>query len=314
MARYAARQLLVLLALVLIGSFVIYSVVDLAPGDPLAALIGSQNPSPERIAQLQAQYHLDQPFLSRYGLWLAGALRGDFGDSIIYQSSVTSLLAKALPISLTLIIMAEFLIIVFGLGAAIIASRYRGTPDTVVALGSSLAVSVPVFVIAVLLSIVFGRLLGWFPTVGPGDGGLDRIHHLILPALAIAVGASALLARVGRSALRDELDSPHVMTEVARGIPEGRIFRRHVLRNGLPPMLAVIALQVPALIAGTVVVEQAFNLAGVGTLLLSAANSGDFALVQAIALLTLVVTVTLGILVDIAYSALDPRVKAGRGI
>lgn len=312
MARYLARQLAVLIALLVVGSFVIYSVVDLAPGDPLAALIGSQNPSPERIAQLQAQYNLDQPFLTRYGLWVVAALQGDFGDSIVYQSSVTSLLAKALPISLTLILMAEFLIVIIGLTAAIVAARYRGAPDTVVALGSSLAVSVPVFVIAVLLSIVFGRSLGWFPTVGPGDSGLDRIYHLILPAIAIAIGASALLARVGRSALRDELDSPHVTTEVARGVPENRVFRRHVLRNGLPPMLAVIALQIPALIAGTVIVEQAFNLGGVGTLLLSAANAGDFALVQAIALLTLVVTVTLGILVDIAYSTLDPRVKVGR--
>lgn len=312
MGRYLARQFAVLVALLLVGSFVIYSVVDLAPGDPLAALIGNQNPSPERIAQLQAQYNLDQPFLARYGLWLAGAVQGDFGDSIVYQSSVTSLLAKALPISITLILMAEFIIIVIGLAAAIIAARYRGAPDTVVALGSSLAVSVPVFVIAVILSIIFGRMLGWFPTVGPGEGGLDRIYHLILPAIAIAIGASALLARVGRSALRDELESPHVTTEQARGVSESRIFRRHVLRNGLPPMLAVIALQIPALIAGTVVVEQAFNLGGVGTLLLSAANAGDFALVQAIALLTLVVTVTLGILVDIAYSALDPRVQVGR--
>ena len=112
--------------------------------------------------------------------------------------------------------------------------------------------------------------------------------------------------------MRDELDSPHVTTEEARGVSDGRIFRRHVLRNGLPPMLAVIALQIPALIAGTVVVEQAFNLGGVGTLLLAAANAGDFALVQAIALLTLIVTVALGILVDIAYSALDPRVTVGR--
>lgn len=312
MGRYAARQIGVLVVLLLVGSFVIFSVVDLAPGDPIAALIGNQPASAERIAQLNAKYHLDQPFFVRYVLWLGDAARGDFGDSIVYQASVNSLLAKALPISLTLIIMAEFLIVLFGVVAAIISARHRGAPDTVVALGSSLAVSIPVFVIAVLLSIVFGRILGWFPTVGAGESPLDTVYHLFLPALAIAIGASALLARVGRSSLKDELDSPHVTTEVARGVPEGRVFRRHVLRNGLPPMLAVIALQVPALIAGTVVVEQAFNLGGAGTLLLAGVNAGDFALVQAIGLIILFVTVTLGIVVDIAYGLLDPRVKVGR--
>jgi len=310
MGRYAARQVGVLLALLLVGSFVIFSVVDLAPGDPIAALIGNQPASAERIAQLNARYHLDQPFVFRYALWLGDALRGDFGESIVYQSSVNSLLAKALPISVALIVMAEFMIVLFGIVAAIISARRPGAPDTVVALGSSLAVSVPVFVIAVLLSIIFGRVLGWFPTVGSGENVLDTLYHLFLPALAIAIGASALLARVGRSSLKDELESPHVTTEVARGVPEGRVFRRHVLRNGLPPMLAVIALQVPALIAGTVVVEQAFNLGGAGTLLLAGINAGDFALVQAIGLIILFVTVTLGIVVDIAYRILDPRFKA----
>lgn len=311
MGRYALRQLGVLLALLLVGSFVIFSVVELAPGDPISALLGNQPPSPERIAQLNAQYHLDQPFVARYFLWLGDAVRGDLGQSIVYQASVTALLAKALPISLMLILMAEFLIVVFGVVAAIVSARHKGAPDTVVALGSSLAVSVPVFVVAVLFSIVFGRVLGWFPTVGAGESPVDSLYHLFLPALAIAIGASALLARVGRSSLKDEMESPHVTTEVARGVPEGRVFRRHVLRNGLPPMLAVIALQVPALIAGTVVVEQAFNLGGAGTLLLAGVNAGDFALVQAIALIILFVTVTLGIAVDIAYGLLDPRVKVG---
>jgi peptide/nickel transport system permease protein len=311
MARYLARQGALLVVLLLVGSFVIFLIVDLAPGDPLAALLGTQTPDPERIAQLTAQYHLDKPLPVRYWLWLTSALQGDFGQSIVFQTDVSALLARALPISVTLILMAEALIIVLGVTAAIIAARFRGAPDALVALGSSLFVSVPVFVVAVALSILFGRILGWFPTVGPGDGAIDRVYHLILPAIAIALGASALLARVGRSALRDELESPHVTTEVARGVPSTRVFRRHVLRNGMPPMLAVIALQVPALIAGTVVVEQAFNLGGVGSLLLSGVTSGDFAVVQAIALLILFVTVTLGIVVDIAYGILDPRVKVG---
>ena len=195
MARYLARQGALLVVLLLVGSFVIFLIVDLAPGDPLAALLGTQTPDPERIAQLTAQYHLDKPLPVRYWLWLTSALQGDFGQSIVFQTDVSALLARALPISVTLILMAEALIIVLGVTAAIIAARFRGAPDALVALGSSLFVSVPVFVVAVALSILFGRILGWFPTVGPGDGAIDRVYHLILPAIAIALGASCNLSR-----------------------------------------------------------------------------------------------------------------------
>ncbi|MSO38647.1 MAG: ABC transporter permease [Acidimicrobiia bacterium] len=309
MKRYVTRQLIGLVVLLLVSSVVIFGVLTLASGDPLAALLGNRTPSPERVAQLQAQYHLNEPFLVQYWLWLTDAFRGDFGDSIVYQTPVSSLLRQAAPISIALILMAEAMIVAIGLCAAVVAARHRGAPDAIVALASSLAISIPIFVFAVLLTIIFGKTLGVLPTVGAGTGGWDRFSHLLLPAFALAIGSSALLARVGRSAMREEIDSPHVATEVARGIPSHHVFRRHVFRNSLPPLLAVIALQIPALIAGTVVVERAFNLGGIGTLLLAGVNAGDFPLVQAIALLIVIVTVTLGVLVDILHAMLDPRMS-----
>jgi peptide/nickel transport system permease protein len=298
--------------MMLVGSFLIFSLVYLAPGDPLAALTGNKFVSEERIAQLTAMYHLDQPFLSRFGLWVQDVFRGDLGDSIVFQSSVSSLLAKALPITISLVILSEFFIVVFGFAAATISARFRGVPDAVISIASSLAVSIPVFVVAVVLAIVFGRILGWFPTIGPGEGGLDMLYHLLLPAFAISIGGSALIARIGRSAFIEELDSPHVTTEVARGIRTSRVFRRHVVRNGLPPIIAVVAIQIPGLIGGAVIAEQVFNLGGMGTLLLAGINARDFALVQAIGLIILTTTVTLGIVADIVYGLLDPSVKVGR--
>lgn len=312
MASFVGRQLAVLVGMLFVGSFLIFSLVDLAPGDPLAALTGNKVVTQERIDQLTEQYSLDEPFLNRYFLWVQGVFQGDFGDSIVYQSSVNSLLEIALPITVGLVLLSEFFIVLFGVTAAVIAARYKGAPDTIVAFGSSLAISIPVFVTAVFLTIVFGNLLGWFPTIGPGEGGLDTLYHLILPSLALAIGGSALLARIARSSFRDELESPHVITETSRGIDSGRVFRRHVFRNGLPPILAVVAIQIPGLIAGAVVVEQVFNLGGAGSLLLAGINANDFALVQAVGLIILATTISLGIVADIVYGVLDPRVKVGQ--
>jgi peptide/nickel transport system permease protein len=311
-ASFVGRQLAVLVGMLFVGSFLIFSLVDLAPGDPLAALTGNKVVTQERIDQLTEQYNLDEPFLNRYFLWVQGVFQGDFGDSIVYQSSVNSLLEIALPITVGLVLLSEFVIVLFGVTAAVIAARYKGAPDTIVAFGSSLAISIPVFVTAVFLTIVFGNLLGWFPTIGPGEGGLDTLYHLILPSLALAIGGSALLARIARSSFRDELESPHVITETSRGIDSGRVFRRHVFRNGLPPILAVVAIQIPGLIAGAVVVEQVFNLGGAGSLLLAGINANDFALVQAVGLIILATTISLGIVADIVYGVLDPRVKVGQ--
>ena len=312
MLTFLTRRIALLFGMMLVGSFLIFSLVYLAPGDPLAALTGNKFVSEERVAQLTAMYHLDQPFLSRFGLWVLDVFRGDLGDSIVFQSSVNSLLAKALPITISLVILSELFIVIFGFAAAAISARFRGAPDAVISIASSLAVSIPVFVVAVVLAIVFGRILGWFPTIGPGEDGLDRLYHLLLPAIAMSIGGSALIARIGRSAFIEELDSPHVTTEVARGISAARVFRRHVVRNGLPPVVAVVAIQIPGLIAGAVVAEQVFNLGGVGTLLLAGINARDFALVQAIGLIILATTVTFGIVADIVYGLLDPAAKVGR--
>ena len=313
MLAFIARRFALLFGMMLVGSFLIFSLIYLAPGDPLAALTGNKFVSEERVAQLTAMYHLDEPFLSRYVLWVQDVFLGDLGDSIVFQSSVNSLLMKALPITIALVILSELFIIVFGFAAAIISARFRGVPDAVISIASSLAVSIPAFVVAVVLAIVFGRVLGWFPAIGPGDEGLDRLYHLLLPALSISIGGSALIARIGRSAFVEELDSPHVTTEVARGISSSRVFRRHVVRNGLPPIIAVVAIQIPGLIAGAVIAEQVFNLGGVGTLLLAGVNGRDFALVQAIGLIVLATTVTFGIVADIVYGWLDPAAKVGRG-
>jgi peptide/nickel transport system permease protein len=312
MRRYLIRQAIGLLAALIVASFVVFVSVYLAPGSPEQALIGQRTVSPEYAAQIRARYHLDDPFLVQYGLWLRDAVQGDFGESIVLRQPVADRLRDALPTSLLLVVYAELLVIGFGLGAARFAAsggRWRAGITTAL---TSVAVAVPTFAAAIILGVVFGAELGWFPTLGIGEGFIGRLYHLTLPAIALAFTLSALLARVGTAALQQARQAPHVQTSLAQGFSTRHVFRRHVLRNAAAPIVSVIALQVPGLLAGTVVVEKAFNLDGLGSLLLTGIDGNDFPIVQAVALVMLTATIAASVAADLVYAALDPRVTIGQ--
>lgn len=309
MVRFLRVQVISALTLLILGSFVIFSVVSLAPGDPLSVLLGNSPPSPERVAQLRATYHLDEPFLNQYLLWLEGVVRGDFGRSTVYQEQVSTLIGQALPITLQLMLYTEIIIIIMGVGAAALSTRYPGLPDTVITTMSSVGVAIPTFVAASVLSLLLTVETQLFPGLGIGEGVWDRIWHLTLPAFSLAIAMSALLARVGRASMQQEMASGHVEAERSRGVPMPRIMRRHVLRNAAPPMLSVIGLQVPRLVAGAVIVETVFGLGGMGSLLINGVNANDFPVVQAVALMILVFTVISGIAVDLVSRVFDPRLR-----
>lgn len=312
MRRYLVEQLVSLVGMMVLASFLIFALVYLSPGDPVSALLGTQARNPQRVAQLRAEFHLDKPFLEQYWIWISHAVRGDFGDSTVDQQSVGRAIAEALPTTLWLIVLAEGLAIGVSVAAASAASYFGRVPDFLVGLASSVGAAIPSFVAATVLSIIFAVNLKVFPVLGAGHGFLDRLWHLTLPAIALAIALSALLTRVGRAAMREEMASDHVNAEITRGVPPRRVFRRHVLRNSAPPLLSVVGLQIPGLIAATVVVEQVFNLNGVGSLLLNGVNSHDFPLVQAIALMMVFTVACSGVIIDVLNSALDPRIALGR--
>jgi peptide/nickel transport system permease protein len=311
MRRYLLEQVISLVAMMVFASFLIFALVYLSPGDPVSALLGTQARNPQRVAELRSQFHLDKPFLDQYWIWITHAVRGDFGDSTVDQQPVGHAIASALPVTLWLIALAEGLAILVSVTAAAVASYFGRVPDFLVGMASSVGSAIPSFVAATVLSIVFAVNFKVFPVLGAGHGFLDRLWHLTLPAIALAIALSALLTRVGRAAMKEELASDHVNAEITRGVPTRRVFRRHVLRNSAPPLLAVVGLQIPGLIAATVVVEQVFNLSGVGSLLLSGVNSHDFPLVQAIALLMVFTVACSGVVIDVLTSMLDPRIRLG---
>jgi peptide/nickel transport system permease protein len=308
---FIARRLLMLAATLVVASFVIFGSLYLAPGNPIAVLSGGRSLPPDAVKILEARYHLDQPFVTQYWIWLTNALHGDLGISILLRENVSTLIAQRAGGTAALVLYSSLLIAVFGIGLGLLGGLRPGGIDTSVIVVSAISAALPSFVAATVLIFVFAIGLGWFPSLGSGQGLVDGIYHLTLPAVALAASQLAIVARVTRTAVREEFGKEHVQTAISRGIPYAQLVRRHVLRNASIPITTVTGVTIAALIAGAAVVERAFGLNGLGAYLVSAANSKDFAVVQGICLVLVTTFVVVNLATDMLYAALDPRISFG---
>jgi peptide/nickel transport system permease protein len=308
--RWGASRAARLAAALLISSFVIFSAASLAPGSPLAALSNGRTLPPEQQEQLRVRFHLDDPFLLRYVKWLGNAVRGDFGISVASRDEVSQLISGRIWITGQLVLYASILILLIGIGLGLLAGLRRGIADSSVLVTTALLAAVPAFVAATLLTIVFVAELGWFPAIGEGDGFGDRILHLTLPAVALALSSVALVARVTRAAVREEFGREHVQTAESRGIPRRQLVRRHVVRNAAVPITTVSGLTIASLFALSAIVERAFSINGLGSYLVKAAGTKDIAVVQGISMVIVTAFVIINLLVDLLYLVLDPRIRS----
>ncbi|MFI5544024.1 ABC transporter permease [Streptomyces sp. NPDC051815] len=309
--RFAARRLAEMAATLLAASFVVFGALYLAPGNPASFLLAGRSASPEALAAVNAQYHLDDPFFVRYFRWLGDMAQGDFGRSITYRTDVSRLLADRLPTTLLLITMSLVVVVAVGLFLGRLAAVRGGATDSAVLVTTTFAVGTPSFVAAVLLQGLFAVRLGWFPSSGAGDGLADKLWHLTLPAIALALYLVGMLARVTRSAMLEALDSEHVTVARSRGVPERQVVRRHVFRNSLGTVLTTGGLIVSTLLVCTILVETAFSVGGIGQLLELSTTTKDFPTVQAISLIIVALFMAVNLLVDLLLPLVDPRVTLG---
>jgi peptide/nickel transport system permease protein len=309
MTRFLLRRLGGLVVTLLISSFVVFASLYLAPGSPEAVLFGGRTPTPDARAAIRAQYHLDDPFWRRYVDWLGSLLRGDLGTSVVGHQPVATRVGSAVGTTLWLVAFAAILIIVVGVGLGLLAALRPGWVDSAVSMFAGITVGVPAFVAASVGIAVFAVRLQWFPAFGSEPGFLGRLHSLILPAISLALLASSLVTRVTRASVRRELEAEYVQTATARAVPRRVIIWRHVMRNAAGPILTAGGLQIAALFAGTLVVESAFGLSGLGSLLVNSINQKDFPTVQAVALLMVTAFVLTNLVVDVLHAAIDPRLR-----
>ncbi|MCG8968751.1 ABC transporter permease [Streptomyces sp. CL12-4] len=309
---FVATRVAGLVATLFIASLVVFGALYAAPGSPLTYLTHGRTMSPDALASIKAEYHLDDPVWQQYLRWLGGVARGDFGTSIIYHQPVASLVGSRAVATLLLVCMAAVIVLVLGLAVGTLAGLRPGWLSRSVMAGATAVMAVPTFVGAVVLIIVFGVNLDWFPVFGAGRAGLDAVYHMVLPSIALALASVAFVARLAQTAIRQELSADHVQTAISRGLPRGVVVRRHVMRNAAMPVLTVAGLTIAGLIAGSVVVEQVFQLGGLGQFLVNSVQQKDFPVVQAICLMYVAAFIVLNTLIDIAYTLLDPRVSVGK--
>ncbi|MGW6919311.1 ABC transporter permease [Kitasatospora sp. NPDC054939] len=309
--RFAARRLAEMAATLVGASFLIFGALHLAPGSPASFLLAGRSASPEAIRAINAQYHLDEPFLLQYLRWAGRVVHGDFGRSITYRTDVSRLLADRLPVTLLLVTMALVLVIVIGVLLGRLGAVRGGGTDSAILVTTTVAVATPSFVAAVLLQGLFAVQLGWFPASGTGDGLGQMLWHLTLPAFALACYLIGTLARVTRASMLDVLGQEHVTVARSRGVAEHRVIRRHVLRNALGTVLTTGGLVVSTLLVCTVLVETAFGVGGVGQLLELSTSTKDFPTVQAISLVMVGLFMAVNLVVDLLHPLVDPRVTLG---
>ncbi|WP_134681122.1 ABC transporter permease [Paracoccus ravus] len=311
-ARALLGRLAGMLLVLAIVATVVFVIVRVTPGDPAAVMLGS-DATPQDIADLRSRIGLDAPLIVQYGQFMLGLLRGDLGQSIFLGQSVgEALLARAEP-TFFLTLFSILIACAIALPVGVFSAVRRGTLfDQVVVTLTMIASSVPSFWLGLILIQVFAVGLGLLPASGyggPESGFLERIQHLVLPAIALGVVNSALITRFTRAAMLDVLGDDYVRTARAKGATETRVVLKHALRNALVPIITVIGLSVAMLVAGAVVTETVFGLPGVGNLVVSAVLRRDYPVIQGTLLVVAAIYVLINFITDMLYILVDPRVR-----
>ena len=313
MLRYALKRFLSLAISLVVASMVIFLVIEVAPGDPASYMLGI-NAQPDTVAALRAELGLDQSKFARYVSWVSGMMVGDFGTSYAYRTPVADMIGERLWVSLPLALYALTLSTVIAFPAGIYAASRRGQMgDTAVMGATQLGVAIPNFWFAMICVLIFAIKLRWFSAGGfPGwdKGMLNGIKALTLPAIALALPQAAILARVMRSSLLDMLGEDFIRTARAKGLTRRQTLWRHALRNAMIPVLTIIGLQFSFLLAGAIIIEQVFFLPGLGRLVFQSISARDLIVVESVVMLLVFAVITVNFVVDLAYAAVDPRLRA----
>ena len=306
MAGYIVRRLLQAIPVLLGTTFLIYFMVFAMPGDPIVALFGDKTPPPQVIEQLRERYHLDQPFIVQYFIFLGNIFRGDLGTSFSGQP-VSEILATTFPVTLRLAVIAIFFEMVAGITVGLISGlRKGGIFDASALVVSLILISLPIFVVAFVAQYIFGIQLGWFrTTVGPGAPTQD----LILPALVLATISFAQITRLTRASVIDTGTQDFVRTAASKGLSRKRIVPVHILRNSLIPVVTYLAVDFGVLMVGATVTEGIFNVPGVGRTLYQAIIRGEGPTVVSFVTVMVLIYLVVNLLVDLLYAVLDPRIR-----
>ena len=304
MLRYLIRRLLLTVPVFVGVATLVFSLIHLVPGDPAQSMLG-ESAAPADVSALRERLGLDRPLAAQYATFMTGLARGDLGTSFRYGTPVLTEIAARVPSTAQLAAAAMAVAILVALPLGVLAAVYKGTAIDFGAMAVALAgISMPNFWLGPLLAIFFSVHLGWLPVSGTGDW-----RHLVLPAVTLGAALAAILARMTRASLLEELRELYVVAARARGVSKARAILAHALRNSLIPVVTIIGLQLGAVLNGTIITETIFAWPCVGRLLIQAINFRDYPLVQGCILFIAVTYVAMNLITDLVYGWLDPRIR-----
>jgi peptide/nickel transport system permease protein len=313
MTSYVLRRLLALLPLLLLISFVVFALSFVIPGDPARTLAGGLHAPESRVIEVRHQLGLDKPILAQYGRWLGRAVQGNLGQSLFKQTSVAGEIRRRFPVTFSMAIGALAVMVLLGIPAGIAAGTRPGSLiDRAVTLGTSMAIALPDFWLAIVLVVVFAVRAKVLPAIGYvplSQSPVGWATHLYLPWLAMGIGGAAPLARQLRGALIDVLDQDYIRTAAAKGLPGRAIVLKHALKNAAIAPVTILGIQFAYLLGGTVILEYIFSIPGLGQYFFTGLNTRDLPVIQGVTLVIALTFVLLNLMVDILYAYINPKVR-----
>jgi peptide/nickel transport system permease protein len=307
--RFVAVRLLQAVPVLLGVTLIVFLAIHLVPGDPVQMMLQGRA-TEATLAAYREKLGLDRPLAMQYLRFVVDAVQGDLGTSILQRVPVARVIGERLGVSLALLGFAALLSVVLAVPLAVLAAaRRQRLADHLIRLGGTVAFAMPSFWIGLLLILFFGLQLRWFPISGAGSGFADRLHHLFLPALTIALFLAPLLIQSLRAAMLEVLTAEYVEVARAKGLGEGRVLLKYVLRGALVPVVTILAVNIGWLVSGSVIVESVFSVAGLGMLLVHAVSTRDYPVIQGLTVVFAVLVLAVNLLADLAYALIDRRAR-----
>ena len=312
MVTFIIRRLIQTVFVLILVSFIAFSLLHITPGDPVVTMLGTEA-TQEQIDTLRHELWLDRTLIVQYMHWFTNILQGDFGKSITYRESVASLIATRLPVTFHLGLIALILSTLISIPAGVISAVKRGSLlDQLITVSANLGMAVPLFWLGILGIYLFALKLGWLPVQGytsPFDNFWLNTKQVIMPAICLAVMPLASLARQSRSSMLEVIRQDYIRTARSKGLKERAVITGHALKNGIIPVVTLLGIQLRNLVGGSVLVETVFNIPGMGSFMVRAVFNKDFLIVQGCIMVIAVVVALANLAVDISYGYFDPRIR-----
>lgn len=310
MFKYIVKRLLGLIPILFIVSILVFLMVHMTKTDPAIAVLGGAKTTPEILENINNKYHFKESLVTQYGYWITDILKGNLGTSYRLNESVTSLIAKRLPITIQLLLMSVGFGILLSIPIGVLSAVKKNTiVDHILSFISVVCMSAPVFLTGLLLMLWLANGMGWFPTFGIGNSVAENFKYLFLPALAMGINMVAMNARTIRSSMINVMESNYIQTAIAKGMSRKTIIFKHALKNAIVPFITINGVQIASLIGGTQIIESTFNAGGLGSLVVTAVLNSDYTIVQGVTLVIVAMILCINLVVDVLCALVDKRIQ-----